>query len=436
MRSSAAIVLLLWQLGSAAAPSPSRHLRYQREILLPAQAAGQTCFVLDGEVFAHTESAGAGDVRIYGRDGQQEFNVPFALTESGPAATDAQAATVGNVAVHQGALMFDLAMPAGDYTEVDLDIKAKNFLGVAEVSGADSQGRAIALGASALFDLSEQGLARSTVLALPDVSYPVLHVQLRLADLEGRPMTVERSMISGASVPPSRENKTVYTTIASAANIQQQGHWSIATMVVPAHVPIERARFVLEPQFHGEFLRDATVAATPMESGLAALGAAEGVSGHIFRVVRSAMEGTPAIDSKALAINTVIGANLGSRAKVTASVDNGSAAPLPIERVDLEMRERKLCFEAQRGASYTLRYGDAELSGPSYSYARHFVPAAQPMTGALGPEQRNPMYVPAGADRQQRRPGRDLPWVLLIAGISVAGVIALQYVRHKYEGIG
>jgi hypothetical protein len=29
-----------------------------------------------------------------------------------------------------------------------------------------------------------------------------------------------------------------------------------------------------------------------------------------------------------------------------------------------------------------------------------------------------------------------LPWLLLIAGISVAGVTALQYVRHKHEGIG
>lgn len=392
--------------------------------------------MLDGTVFAHTESTGAGDVRIYGRDGQHEFNVPFALTESGPATMDPQPATVGNVAVHQGALVFDLAMPAGDYTEVDLDLKAKNFVGVAEVSGVDSRGKATALGTSALFDLSGEGLARSTVLALGDVSYPLLHVQLRLADLEGRAMTVERSLISGATVPPVREDKTVYTTIASASNVEQQGHWSIATVVVPAHVPIERARFVLEPQFHDEFMRDATVAATPMETGFAALGAAEGVSGHIFRVVRSATQEVPAIDSNLLAINTVIGANLASPAKVTASVDNGSSAPLPIERVDLEMRERRLCFEARRDTSYMLRYGDAELSGPSYSYARHFVAAARPIAGTLGPEQKNPMYVPAGADREQRRPGRDLPWVLLIAGISVAGVIALQYVRYKHEVIG
>ena len=86
----------------------------------------------------------------------------------------------------------------------------------------------------------------------------------------------------GATVPPDRESQSVYTTIASTSVIDQQGHWSAATIVVPPHVPVERARFVLEPQFRADFLRDATVAATPMENGLEALGAAEGVSGHIF----------------------------------------------------------------------------------------------------------------------------------------------------------
>src|SRR5581483_1465974 len=105
-----------------------------------------------------------------------------------------------------------------------------------------------------LFDLSAQGLARSTVLALPDASYPVLHVELRLTDLEGRPLMVEPRMISGAIVPPSHNAQTVYTTVASGSVIEQQGHWSIATMVVPAHVPIERAQFVLESQFREDFL--------------------------------------------------------------------------------------------------------------------------------------------------------------------------------------
>ena len=436
------MLVLLWQLGSAAAPSPSRHLRYQREIILQASASGQVCTALDGTVFAHTASTGAGDIRIYarepeGRGGSRESEVPFAMIESGPATLETETATLGNVAVRNGELVFDLAMPGDDYTEVDLELNAKNFVGAAQVAGVDAYGRSTPLGTIAVFDLSAQGLARSTVLSLRESSYPVLRVALRLMNPEGQPIAVTPSTIAGAMVPPSREEQTLYTTVASTSAVEQQGHWSIATMIVPAHVPLERAKFVLSPQFHEDFLRDATVAASPMETGLDALGAAEGVSGHIFRVTHNAIAGAiPAIDSREMTINTVIGANLRASAKVTASVDNGAASPLPIVRVDLQMRERRLCFEARPDTSYTLRYGDAELSAPAYGYARHFVASPSPTMAALGPEEKNPNYAPSGRDEAHGRPGRDLPWLLLIAGIVVVGVTALQYVRHKHEGMG
>ena len=431
--------MLLWQLGSAAVPSPSRHLRYQREIVLPAHTSGQVCVALDGTVFAHTAGMGAGDIRIYGResgDVNREFEVPFAMTENSPAAVDKQEATVGNATVRDGELVFDLAMPTGDYTDVDLKLNAKNFIGAAQVAGVDAHGHTVPLGTFTVFDLSAQRLARSTVLLLPDSSYPVLRIALRLTSPEGEPMAIAASTIAGATVPPGREEQTRYTTVASTSAIEQQGEWSIATMTVPAHVPIERAQFILPSQFHADFLRDATVVASPMQTGLDALGAAEGVSGHIFRVTRGAIAAAiPAIDSQALTINTVIGANLRAPAKVMASVDNSAAPPLPIARVDLQMRERRLCFEARPDTSYTLRYGDAELSAPSYGYARHFVAEASATIATLGPEEKNPSYVPAGTDQAQTRPARDLPWLLVIAGIAVAGVAASQYVRHKREGM-
>ena len=432
--------LLLSQLASAASPSPSRHLRYQRQVILPARASGQVCVALDGTVFARTASSGAGDIRIYGREGGdagREFEVPFAMIESGPATLETEAATPENVVLRDGELIFDLAMPDGHYTDVDLELNTKNFVGAAQVTGRDAHGHATPLGTFAIFDLSERGLARSTVLALRDSTYPLLHVALRLMTPDGRPVPVAPSIIAGAMVPPSGEEQTLYTTVASTSAIEQQGHWSIATMTVPAHVPVERARFVLSPQFHADFLRDATVAASPMQTGLDALGAAEGVSGHIFRVTHDPIAGViPAIDSQLTTITTVIGANLRAPAKVTASVDNGASSPLPIARVDLQMRERKLCFEARPDTSYTLRSGDANLSAPFYGYARRFVPSARPTMAVLGPEEKNPQYVPPGTDEPNSRPGHELPWLLLIAGITVAGVTALQYVRHKHEGMG
>lgn len=439
MRASAITLLLLWQIGPAGsgrAPSPGRHLLYQREIVLPPGASGQACVVLDAAVFAHTQSDGAGDIRIDARDAEHEFEVPFALTESGPATLDNEAAAQENVAVRNGTLVFDLSMPSGDYTDVDLDLNTKNFIGLAQVAGIAERGHSTPLGTFAVFDLSAQGLARSTILPLPDSIYPTLHVELRLFTPEGQPIVPSASMIGGATVPPAREEQTAYVTVASSSIIEPQGHWSAMTMIVPAHVPVERARFVLKPEFHESFLRDATVAASPMENGIAALGAAEGVSGHIFRVTRGGVPGVPPINSQVLSINTVIGANLRSPAKIMMSIDNGSAAPLPIARAELEMRERKLCFETRPATSYTLRYGDADLSAPSYGYARRFVAAAKPVVGILGPEQRNPNYMRSGTGEEQRSSGRDLPWILLIATISVAGVFALQYVRHRREEIG
>lgn len=436
LRALLAALLALWELGPAAAALSQQHLRYQRQIVLPASASGQACVALDAQVFAHTESAGAGDIRIYGRDRQDEFEVPFALTESGSATLDTQRATVGNISVDDGKLMFDLSMPASEYTEVDLDLNAKNFYGAAQVAAVDSHGRRTPLGIFPVFDLSAQGLARSTVLPLPPSTYPLLHIELRLLDLDGHPLAVSPSILGGASVPPSREDQTAYTTIASTSAIEQQGHWSAAAMIVPPHVPVERARFVPRPDFRADFLRNATIAATPMEKGWEATGAAEGVSGEIFRVRRDSIAGIPAIDTEALTINTVIGANLRSPAKITATIDNETSPPLPIEHVELQMRERKLCFSARAGASYTLRYGDAELSAPSYKYARRFVAATAPVLATLGPEQRNSHYAPTALDAAQRNPGRDLPWVLLIAGISIVGVTALQYIRHKREGTG
>lgn len=390
--------------------------------------------MLDGTVFAHTEGPGAGDIRIFGQDAGREVEEPFAFLESGPQTLDTQSATLRNVVVRDGRLNFDLAMPAGEYTDVDLDLGAKNFLGVAQVEGRSDDGRVRTLGSFSIFDLSSERLARSTVLPLRPSNYPLLHVELRLTDLTGSPVAAAPSMIVAADVPPSREEQTVYTTIASTDAIEQLGHRSSATMIVPAHIPVERAQFVMKPEFHGDFLRDITVTATPMQTGLAALGAAEGVSGHIFRVTRGALPTVPSIDSHVLSIDTVVGANLRASAKVTASVDNGQDEPLPIQRVDLEMRERKLCFDARPGTSYTLLYGDADSSAPSYSYARRFIAAAAPIPAALGSEQRNPIYVSRSAERSNRRPGRELPWLLAMAAIVVAGVTTLQFMRHRQEG--
>lgn len=434
-------VLLLWQLGAQASGGAGepQHLRYEREVHLPAGAAGQACAVLDAEVFAHAGNSSADDLRVYvSRAGGPEAETPFALTESATEPMETQRAVIHNATasatVKDGRIDFDLAMPARAYTEIDLGIDAKDFLGAAEVWGSDRVHAAgTRLGIFPVFDLSGQGLARSTSLELPESTFPVLHVELRLTDLEGRPLApLSAATVTGAEVPPDRSEQTLYTTVAATSNIDTQGLWSLATLTVPAHVPLERVRFVLDPKFTRSFRRDVLIAATPMSSGYGSVGAAESVSGDVFRVTRDAMpEGMPPIHAQRLFVDATLGSNLRSAAKVLASLRNGAEAPLPIQRVELQMRERRVCFEAMPGASYALRYGDAGLHAPVYAYARGFQSSATPIVAVLGPEGVNPHFVPREGAEPYREQHPETPWALFLVLFVIAGVVVLQRVRHR-----
>ncbi|HEY5382431.1 MAG TPA: hypothetical protein VIJ65_09250 [Acidobacteriaceae bacterium] len=435
MRAALFAVLLLWQIGPRASGggSATEHLRYEREVELAAGATGQACVALDEDVFAHAASSSTEDLRLFAsRAGKPEVETPFALTESG--AEPAERATVGGAAIRDGQVVFDLAMPWRAYTEVDLQLDAKDFLGAAEVWGSDGQGREPRLlGAFPVFDMSSQGLARSTSLLLPESKYSSLHIELRLTDLSGRPLSqLPAGIVTGAEVPPDRNGQTIYTTVAATSSIDTQGLLSLATLTVPAHVPLERVRFDLNPKFTRNFSRDVLIAATPMSSGYGSVGAAESVSGEVFRVTREAMpEGMPPIHAQRLFVDATLGSNLRSAAKVLASLRNGAEAPLPIERVELQMRERRVCFEARPGASYTLRYGDEGLRAPVYAYARSFRPVASPALGVLGPERVNPQFVPRveGAPYRQQHP--ETPWALFLVLSLITGVVVLQRVRHR-----
>jgi hypothetical protein len=441
-------VLLLWQLGSqpsAAADPEPQHLHYQRDVQLPPAASGQACVVLDGAVFAHASDITADDLRLYANRPAtansagsnptvSSVETPFAMTESAPQPTDAETVAVQNADLRNGRLAFDLAMPPRAYTDIDLQLDAKNFLGEADVWGSDAQHPAqVSLGAHAIFDLSRQGLARSTSLSLQESRFSTLHIELHLLNLDGRPLpNLSPGMVTAATVPPSSSAQTLYTTVASTTQIDSQYLWSLATLTVPAHVPLEQVRFVVDPKFTRDFLREVTIAASPIGNGSNSIGAAESIAGQISRVTRRAVPGEmPAVQSQHLSLDATLGSNLRSSANVLASVHNGSDAPLPIQRVDLQMRERAICFHALPGLAYTLRYGDAMLRAPSYVYARHFQLVASPIVAVLEPERLNPHFVPHSVIEPYGKRHPEMPWTLLIALLAITGVIALQFLRQK-----
>ena len=192
-----------------------QHTRYVRPVELRAGAEGQTCVVLDAAVLEHAASRGGNDLRLYAGEGPGAAETPFALTESSATAGDVETVSASHEATRGDVVDFDLQMPDRPYSAIDLGVEGKNFVAIAEATGLDQQGSGgHLLGTVTLFDFSGQGLPRSTQLPLGESSYPWVHVKLRFLDVQGRPLRGRAPVVTGASVPPSRQGQVLYTPVA------------------------------------------------------------------------------------------------------------------------------------------------------------------------------------------------------------------------------
>jgi hypothetical protein len=433
VRTLLALALLL-QLGATQDSGPAaspEHLRWQRAVQLPAGASGRACPVLDATVFAHAAGQAdtlrtPGDLRLYSAGAE----TPFVVIESEPEAAEVESASVQNLGMRGGDVVFDLAMPSRAYTDVVLTLGGKNFVATAKVSAPDATGGEIGLGTFALFDLSKQGLSRSTTLPLQEATFAVLHVVLHVTAIDGSAYPgLTAQMVEGAEVPPSREAQTLYTPVAMTSNVVQKGKASEATFQIPAHVPVERVAFGIAPGFTKEFSREVEVSAQTAKKDDTQT--TELISGEIWRITRNGAGGGPAIHQKKLSVNAEIASNLREPATVTNVVENGDDAPLQIQNVQLEMRQRTLCFDAAAGASYVLRYGDAALRAPVYDYARLYQPQASAIAAQLGPELANVDYHPRPDERPFTERHPELMWVALLLVVAVLGGTALHSVKGK-----
>jgi hypothetical protein len=204
-------------------------------------------------------------------------------------------------------------------------------------------------------------------------------------------------------------------------------------------VPVERVSFVLADGFSGNFSRDVKVSATAeapakgSDDDAAGDGRAaepEVVTGEILRV--RADEAGREIRTERLGVPAILGANLQRAAKVEVAVENEDDQPLPIAAVRLEMRQRRICFDAgaAAGAGLALYYGDAELVAPVYDYERLFVAEHKPVTAELGVERLNPKYKPAVVTLPFTERHPELLWIVLICVVSALGVVALKSARN------
>jgi hypothetical protein len=435
------LAALLLQAGSfpsiSNAPAPQadpQHLRYVRSLTLPHGASGVACTVLDASVYAHAASSSADDLRVFRTDGHKKpKEIPFVLSYSAAEPTDAQTATVRNLVMHHGDLTFDLDMPQRAYTQVDLQLAAQNFLAIAEVSGSNSNGGPrTPLGVFTLFDLTERHLPRSTALDLQESTFPQLHITLRLRGLDGSPFPhLDATLVQGATVPASREAQTLYTVVAATNAITQTAIVSIAQLNISAHVPVERVEFALDPSYKSDFLRDVSI--TAEADAKQADQPQEVIDGQIGRVTRAADIPTraPAIKAAELAFAAVIASNLRDPANIRIEVRNGVQPPLPIRAVQLEMRQRTLCFNARPDSTYTLRYGDDDLRASVYDLRDLSTLPAKPLMANLGLEELNPGYIQrhVASTYDERNP--DLFWIALLAVIAVLGTFVSRQTMRQ-----
>lgn len=428
MKSLLLALLFFWQV-AAPAPKTSADLqqysRYRRDIAL-STGGGQTCAIIDAQMFPHA-AASLKDIRLY----QGGRELPYAITLSEPTQADSTAARVLNLGMRGHSVVFDLEMTDRLYTDVDLDLAGQDYLATATVTGLNSPQSSAAtnLGEFTLFDLTSQNLSHSTTLHLQESSFPYLHIVLTVSPApEARDFIATPRMVKGATVPPSREAQSLYTVADETTTITQQSHQTVAAFALPERVPVEQVSFILAPGFKANFSRDVRISDRPTGTPKSA---AETIDGTIYRVHLT--QAGREIRQQQLSVPAILGANLQGPANVEVDIDNGDDTPLPIAAVQLEMRQRKLCFSAPTAEPVMLFYGDDGLTAPQYDYARLFSAATHASSVQLGPEQLNPTYRPRPDTRPLTERYPDILWIALLAVICILAVVALHSARRVHQ---
>jgi hypothetical protein len=406
-----ATVLLL----GLAAPSPElRYFRYERSIETAPQSSGQTCAVLTPAIFSHAASQ-LSDLRVY-RGGAE---TPYVILRSAPVAPSQEVIAPLNLGRRAGQTVFDLAMPAGRYRDVELAITGHDFIATVIVSGSQEQASAqTRIGSYTIFDLTRQRLGRSTVLHLPDSDFRFLHFSV------AGPIAPEN--VSGLSVERRPATEAKYQTVAQASQIALKGRDTVVEFTVPSHTPVDRI-VVVPGAVPTSFSRDVRVSISPIlqqKSSDAVVSPRQAsVFGNILRVHR--LQDGHRLDEERLNV-LAPEVEFDTPATWTVTIENRDDAPIQISSLRLEMLERSLCFDASEAAAYTLHYGDPALAAPRYDYASLFALQSNAAKASVGPEKANPDY----QDRPDSRPFTErhpvLLWAALAIVILLLGAVALR----------
>jgi hypothetical protein len=383
----------------------------------------QACVALDGQVMEHA-APGLEDLVLLA-DGRPE---QFALTLSSARGGKAEPADVENFAAGPKGTSFDLRMPVKTYDAVTLDLRAANFVTVAEVTASDTprcqcerDAAAKKLGDFVIFDLNRERyrkvgakvLPRETTLRFGETEAAYLHVTLR--------RMFSRSQLEGVTVAPLRAAAVPFTTVAETRNVTQVAGKTVAMLDVPGGIPLERVEINVAGNAPA-FRRAVTVEAVPA-AGMRDAAYMESFDGYIQQIHEERDGET--LEVKQTALDSVLVTNQNGPARISVTIDNAGAAPLPVESVALQMRRRSVCFEALPGVSHwELYYGGTGQEAAGDIGRRTLIEAKNSLTPALGAERVMSGPGPVRATTwEERHPG--LRWILgaVLLGCVLAWVL-------------
>lgn len=434
LRFKPALLLLVLFNQTASPPSEtSKHFRYERAIVLPSASPPRSaCAILDAEVFAHAAPS-LKDLRLL--SGPDEL--PFTITVSEPPLQDTDDARILNLHTQAGHIVFDLEMPQRPYSSLVPEISVHDFIATAVVSGKNflKDHKSSPLGTFTLFDLTGQHLARSIAIPLSESSFPYLHLELSLSPASGGPVGAAplnvAAVVRSVAVPPSREAQSLYAAASAWKPLMQDGQHSAANFEVAARIPVERVAFMLPPAYTGDFSGFVSIKARAIGRSGTQGGtdqADEETTGTILNVHRSAAGHKLSADS--LNIPVAIGSNMQQPGSVQVSIADGTG-PVPPLSVQLQMRQRRICFDTVGGAGpLTLFYGNPSLDAPAYDTAALGV-SNTPQIAQLGPETLNPGFTAAATSRRSMIERPVLRWIAILGCIALFALLAIRTAHRR-----
>ncbi len=379
------------------------YFKYERQIG-PASANGQHYVVVDETVQQHA-LPNLDDLRLYAAGKE----IPYAIrTMRSTRESEQKGVRLLQPGTAGGKTQFLLDMTGvPEYDRITLTLGTKNYIAHARVEGQDDlHGKQwVDLGATTLFDLSDEKLGHNSTLQIPVTTYKYLRVTLD--------SLVKPSDVRGASAGIERALEAVWRELNIEPKQTQEGKDTILTFSVLENVPVDRVTFSIDPA-QGNFQREIEMQ-TGKESTLRA--------GEISRIHIQRNGGKIDVDQTAVTLSAT------SDGQLRAIIHNGDDAPLRITRARLQQYERRIYFDSDAGASLGVYYGDQKLDAPVYDYAKLFQSDASASQVQISAEEANSVY----AGRPDNRPWSErhpaVLWAAILAAVAILGGVAVRSIK-------